>query len=84
MIDWILSQAVGSWTFIVHMGEWAAQYPGAALFWATFWSVLIDWAVTKSPWGWDDMIWKAIKTAIAEAVRTALPSGRGGAGGRKR
>lgn len=87
-MDWILSQLVGSFDLISHVVDWAAQYPGAAVFWGTIWSVMIDWAVTKSPWGWDDMLWRALKNAVAEAVRTVFRSsgvgGPGGGGGKPR
>lgn len=71
-MNWLLTQAVGSAEFISGMVDWAARYPGAALFWGTFWSVLIDWAVAKSPWGWDDMLWGCVKRAVTEAVRRSL------------
>ena len=68
MVDWILSQAVASFDFIVYLLDWSVKNPGASIFWATIWSVIIDWAVTKSPWGWDDMLWGVLKRAIRDGI----------------
>ena len=67
-MEWILTQAVASFNFIMYLVDWSIKYPGAAIFWATIWSVVIDWAVTKSPWGWDDMLWGVLKNALSKAM----------------
>ena len=67
-MEWLLSHLVSSFEFIQYVISWSIKYPGAAIFWATIWSVLLDWAVTKSPWGWDDMLWKVLKDAVTNAL----------------